>query len=46
MNLNVQNANKEFVHIINYKQEVLMNPQHNSLDAQNVNTLGEITHKV
>ena len=29
-----------------FKQEVLMNPQHNSLDAQNVNTLGEITHKV
>jgi len=29
-----------------FKQEVLMNQRHNSLDVQNVNTLGEITHKL
>jgi len=28
-----------------FKQEVLMNQQHNSLDVQNVKQLGEITHK-
>jgi hypothetical protein len=29
-----------------FKQEVLMSQQLNSLDAQNVKQLGEITHKI